>query len=225
MTATGYTTASMADDLARIMDALEIEKAHIVGHSFGADISLHFGLLHPDRVHKLVLIDAMLPVMVPYYMQEDWEGWAYWSGMIEQMLGVRVPLEKRHDVHYMMELSFNIPILFGPFRGRDRNRVPTSTLLTETSIVRDYDDPGNLTLDRLPEISAETLLIYQANSPFVPTLEALQAGLPNYELVLLPDSELRHFSPLEQPDLLLSSVRGFVSTSTNGNKQAESHSL
>lgn len=36
-------------DIISIMDALGIEKAHVVGHSMGAYSALHVGLHHPDR--------------------------------------------------------------------------------------------------------------------------------------------------------------------------------
>lgn len=36
-------------DIIAIMDALGIEKAHVVGHSMGAYSALHVGLHHPDR--------------------------------------------------------------------------------------------------------------------------------------------------------------------------------
>src|SRR5579871_4134311 len=38
--ATGYSADDMAGDLTDLLDALDIERAHLVGHSFGADIAL-----------------------------------------------------------------------------------------------------------------------------------------------------------------------------------------
>ena len=36
-------------DVIAVMDALDIEKAHVVGHSMGAYTALHVGLRHPER--------------------------------------------------------------------------------------------------------------------------------------------------------------------------------
>ena len=47
--------AEMAEDLLRLMDALEIESAHIVGHSTGGAIGQHIALREPQRVRSLVL--------------------------------------------------------------------------------------------------------------------------------------------------------------------------
>ena len=57
----GYPPSDIPDDPARygqdvargdviaVMDALGIEKAHVVGHSMGAYTALHVGIRHPDR--------------------------------------------------------------------------------------------------------------------------------------------------------------------------------
>ena len=41
------------------MDTLGIEKAHLVGNSFGGGIALRMATKHPDRVDKLVLMGSM----------------------------------------------------------------------------------------------------------------------------------------------------------------------
>ena len=42
------------DDVIAVMDALQIEKAHVVGHSMGAYTALHVGMRHPQRCISLV---------------------------------------------------------------------------------------------------------------------------------------------------------------------------
>lgn len=52
----GQTTlADLTADLAGLLDALAIERAHVLGHSLGGMIALDFVLRHPQRVHGLVL--------------------------------------------------------------------------------------------------------------------------------------------------------------------------
>ncbi len=53
----GYTSADQAGDTLAIMDALEIERAMLVGHSFGGVIAMHAAALHPDRIEAVVLSD------------------------------------------------------------------------------------------------------------------------------------------------------------------------
>lgn len=51
-----------ADDLAALLDALEVERAVVVGHSMGAFVGVWLAHLHPDRVKSLVLVDGGLPI-------------------------------------------------------------------------------------------------------------------------------------------------------------------
>ncbi|MFX1495943.1 MAG: alpha/beta fold hydrolase [Promethearchaeota archaeon] len=53
-----YTMEIYADDVNALMDDLEIEKANIVGHSFGGMIVQYFVLKYPHRVNKVVLINT-----------------------------------------------------------------------------------------------------------------------------------------------------------------------
>ena len=46
------------DDLLALMDALKIERAHLVGHSFGGGVAIDFALAHPARVSSLVLVNS-----------------------------------------------------------------------------------------------------------------------------------------------------------------------
>lgn len=47
---------SPVDDLRRLLDALAIPKAHLVGNSLGAALALDFALQHPERVAALVMV-------------------------------------------------------------------------------------------------------------------------------------------------------------------------
>ena len=50
-----YTTRGFAADAIGLMDALDLEAAHVVGHSMGGRVAQWMGLDHPDRVRSLVL--------------------------------------------------------------------------------------------------------------------------------------------------------------------------
>jgi pimeloyl-ACP methyl ester carboxylesterase len=51
-----YTLADMADDTAGLLDALNIDTAHIVGQSMGGVIAQYLTLNHPSRVLSLTLV-------------------------------------------------------------------------------------------------------------------------------------------------------------------------
>jgi pimeloyl-ACP methyl ester carboxylesterase len=55
----------MADDVVRLLDHLQIEKAHIIGHSMGALIAANLASRHPARVRGVTLIAG------PFYCLSD----------------------------------------------------------------------------------------------------------------------------------------------------------
>jgi pimeloyl-ACP methyl ester carboxylesterase len=76
--------------------------------------------------------------------------------------------------------------------------------------VEDYNTPHELIVENLDKITVPTLLIYDQRSPFAYTHQVLRERLPNAKSVYLPDTEMRHFSPLEQPELILNYTKAFL---------------
>ena len=50
-----YSQERARDDIRAVLDALTIDKAHIVGLSMGGFAALHFGFTYPDRARSLVI--------------------------------------------------------------------------------------------------------------------------------------------------------------------------
>ncbi len=196
MPPSGYTTRDMADDLCALMDGLGIVDADFVGHSFGSDVVLHFALLYPDRARKLMLIEPGIPALLSDRKNPDWDGWTYWAELIERLTGEPVPVERRTDVPYMLRRSIEAPIVYGPLKGL-RRRDHILKLMETTTMSRDYEVIGELTLENLTTIPHPKLLLYDGRSAWLSTYEVLRRSLPNTTPVLLPGSELRHFAPLE----------------------------
>jgi len=57
---TGYDTATLVEDIRQFLDALKIERVILVGHSLAGDELTRFAGEHPERVVKLVYLDAAM---------------------------------------------------------------------------------------------------------------------------------------------------------------------
>lgn len=57
-----YSMEVHADDLSALLDALNIEKAHIAGISYGGEVAQAFALKYPDKVRSLILMDTVSEV-------------------------------------------------------------------------------------------------------------------------------------------------------------------
>lgn len=57
-----YALVQHADDLARALEALRMERVIVTGHSMGAFVAVRLAERHPDRVRSLVLVDGGLPL-------------------------------------------------------------------------------------------------------------------------------------------------------------------
>jgi pimeloyl-ACP methyl ester carboxylesterase len=55
---TGYDWETLSADVARFMDHLGMDKASVLGHSWGGNVATNFAARHSDRVNRVVMIDG-----------------------------------------------------------------------------------------------------------------------------------------------------------------------
>ncbi len=65
-----FSIASIANELWRMMDAMVLPRAHIVGFSLGGAVALEMALQRPNAVDRLVLINSL-----PSYRVDHWKKW------------------------------------------------------------------------------------------------------------------------------------------------------
>lgn len=207
----GYTSDDMAGDLEGVLDALDIDQCDIVGHSYGADAAMYFAHQHPERVRKILAVEAGLAALIHQRKREDWEGWEYWAQALERF-GIDVPREKRSDFDYMIRMMLQVPKLWGPAQGRARKAEPILRLLATTA-VKDYEIVGSLPLDQVREITTPIHLVYGDKSSFLGTYRFLMDELPNATSTLLDLADWSHFGVMEQPEELVRIIYEFIGPS------------
>lgn len=82
----GYSTAQLATDVIALMDELGIERAVVVGHDVGGRIAFHLGLHHPDRVRRLITLNAAHPFWTARSMGLSGALRMWWTPLVETPL-------------------------------------------------------------------------------------------------------------------------------------------
>ncbi len=62
----GYDKKTQGQDIAKVMDALKVDKADLVTHDIGNMVGYALAAQYPDRITKWVIIDAPLPGIGPW---------------------------------------------------------------------------------------------------------------------------------------------------------------
>jgi pimeloyl-ACP methyl ester carboxylesterase len=205
----GYTSSQMVDDLDALLRALGIDRAHLVGHSFGGAVALEFAVRHPERVESLTLADAVLFGVLHARVRPNPERWAALHRWLAQS-GVPVP---RADSEHALGLLAFLADLEPDQRLRPRAdeafvpfalwRRPAGAagqwrrLLANTSAVADFATRPALTREQLRTVSLPTLAIYGELSRYRPMGRALERTIPGCRARLVNGAG--HFHPLVRP--------------------------
>ncbi|HXK39723.1 MAG TPA: alpha/beta hydrolase [Candidatus Paceibacterota bacterium] len=54
----GYELARLVKDIAQVLEAMDLKRVHLVGHSIAGDEMTRFARMNPDRVGKMVYLEA-----------------------------------------------------------------------------------------------------------------------------------------------------------------------
>jgi pimeloyl-ACP methyl ester carboxylesterase len=207
MPASGYTSAVMAEDLRALLDVLGIERAHLVGHSFGGVVALHLAVLHPDQVLGLTISDSRIRALQPAQKCKDWSGWAALKARLEA-LGIALDEECDLDFSLLDALVFQNPAWSKLARAGDSRRAERWKRLLSTTTARDdLGDVAGLTDDQIRAVRAPVQALYGEISSCLPSLEGLRGLVPNLTATILPG--LGHFFPITKPALFAERILAF----------------
>ena len=195
-----FTITDWAEDLARLLDALTLEEAHIVGLSWGGLVAQAFVGRYPSRVRSLVLSDTYA----------GWKG-SLPADAVEKRLA-RCLAESELAPAELVERW--VPM---EFFTEDVSDEVTSTM---ADIVSGFHPLGfrlmarslaeNDTMSLLSTIRVPTLLLWGESDQRSPleVAERFRDAIPDAELAVIPAAG--HVSNMEQPDLFTSHVRRFL---------------
>lgn len=177
-----YTMADLADDSARFLDALGIDKAHVLGASFGGALALNVAIRHPDRVRTLSV--AAAPVT---------------SAALAESTRRLTELPREEFIEAFARAAFSDEAL------RDPN---TMALVRKAMSARVMEQGSNrqAAIERhdvsvqLASITAPTLLLYGSDDPLVPVEhgQQLAAGIRDSELVVFEGARHSLFSEFKE---------------------------
>lgn len=84
-TCEAYTLEGQAALVLGVLDALGIERAHLVGHSYGGGLAIWLAARHPERVRSLSLVASTLPT----YATARRSRWAAWRPLVALFVRTR----------------------------------------------------------------------------------------------------------------------------------------
>ncbi|WP_148591923.1 alpha/beta fold hydrolase [Aquisphaera giovannonii] len=212
--AEGYTSLDHARDLLALMDAQGIDRARLVGHSFGAVIAVHAAVLAPDRVEAIVLSDPYFPTLRHL---EDVSRWGHWQNFRKEAEDAGVTLSS--------DTWYDLTTFFDQVKGLDDERLlkfrqavglpglKRVMRLAMTTCGRDSKLDAGLTEAQIASVSRPCLALYGEHSPFLSTADYLAANLPDCRGRLIPGAQ--HRAPEENAEGFVVAVREFLESLPN----------
>jgi pimeloyl-ACP methyl ester carboxylesterase len=168
---TGYDVATMVADL----DALTADLAapfDLVGHSYGGVVALAFALARPERVRRLVVVEAPLPPAS--------------AGELTQFLD-RAP-DRMLDA---LPASLRDAVAGGR-RQAERLVRSLSFLVLDTTLLADLRAEPDVPDAALARLAPATLLVYGDRSGCLPTGDRIARLAPAARLLVLPGGHYLH---------------------------------
>ena len=203
-TASGYTFERLTEDLLALLDALEVSRFDLLGHSMGGMLALRAVLAEPERVASLVLMDtAAEPISRaarPFFeasaklARESGMEALFEVGRKAAALTPRPPAVVR-SVERLGEDAY-----WERLRAKLVAMDPVAFATLGLGLVEDRG-----VLDRLGEIRCPTTVVVGAqDAPFRRPAELLAERISGARLVVIDDAA--HSPQLENPDAWLEAI-------------------
>ncbi len=196
---------SYYEDVAHLLDALDLASAWLIGASFGGQVAVDFCLAYPQRVDGLILIAPNIS--------------GYTHGADVQVFGDQEDaLLEAGDLEAATELNLRMWV-DGPQRSRDAVDGEMRALVAKMQLrAFEHVEPEYVSLNRLDppaaqrlgEIDAPLLLISGELdvASFVKLAQHLAQQVAHAQLITVPDTA--HLPSLEAPELVNQCIVEFI---------------
>jgi YbgC/YbaW family acyl-CoA thioester hydrolase len=199
----GYSMATYADDLAALLDALNVDDVVLCGLSMGGYVAFEFLRRYRERVRGLILMDTRAEAdstegrrsrdQQIALAREQGAG-AVADTMLGRLLSPDTARRQPETVERLRETMLGAPV---------------SGIAGALAAMRDRPDSGPLlsSLESVP-----TLVVVGEHDQITPpaAAEGLVAAIPNARLAVIPGAG--HLPPLESPEVVTRIVAGFLRT-------------
>jgi len=187
--AQGYTMASYADDLVRLLDNLGVHRAVVAGLSMGGYVAFEMVRRHRERLAGLILVDTRADADGPEARaaRDDLAAVARSDGtravaerLLPRLVGRSTQQAQPHLVEQVREMMA---------------RAPTAGLVGALRAMRDRSDATPL----LATIDVPTLVVVGQEDELTPPsmARAIAGAIPSAALRIIPGAG--HLAPLEAP--------------------------
>jgi 3-oxoadipate enol-lactonase len=193
-----YSMAQHADDLAALLDGLDIGEAHIGGTSYGAEISMVFALKYPKRTRSLIVTSAVSQV----------------DGILEGLIGGWIAAAQAKDPELFYQtvypLTFSEPWIAANQalldQARERYKAIDFVAMLELLLSFSRLDITS----QLGQITAPTLVATGEVDMLKPRRysEIIAREIPGAELALIPNAG--HAALWEQSGVFNTLILGFL---------------
>lgn len=199
-----YTREGQAALVLRVMDALGIRSAHLMGHSYGGGLSLFLAATHPERVRSLILVDSSAPTYA-----NDRRSLAAsvkpLAGLFLRSYVLRPRNVRRALLRSIHDDSLVTPELVREYYERLRIEGVVEAFHGLTAPAPTRSEPV-----KLEEIRMPALVVWGAEDPLISAAAGRRAAerMPDSEFVVLEG--VGHMPMEEKPDELVRLVLPFL---------------
>ncbi len=224
MPASGYLMDDLVADLQQLLYYLQLDRAHVIGHSYGARVVTYFTLKHPEKTLSLTIADTRFGCVQPMLRLCEWPYWTTWKQQMQQKGVTTFPdddqlmtfqllldldrIYTEATQQSMLQKQHRPGISLKNRRLGLRGAAKLKRLFETTQALAEFEQSDTMTIEQLTTINPPTLLLFGEWSHCLPACEKLQMLIPQATTTLIP--EVGHFYPAVKPKLTAQALMGFL---------------